>query len=189
MLLTARLNANDVSSDEFQVLLFLENDSSTLRHIARSIIHTGTTMVFRLIALALVAFLFVGCTKSEREFAETKDNPQPDELFVDGSEFVITGKAVTLPDHANKANSQGVSTAKGDFLFSGSYSLCPKQLLGSKILVKGIIRKKRLPMFESDNDGSPVPQGIPVPHGTDIEKESVYYVIENPVWELTTDSK
>lgn len=39
-------------------------------------------------------------------------------------------------------------------------------------------------MFHSEPSGGASVQGIPVPPGTDIAKESIYYVIEDPIWAL-----
>ena len=106
------------------------------------------------------------------------------EKLADGQEIEIVGTAAVLPDHASKAIGQGISTDAGELLFIGKYEPFADTTVGSAVRVKGIVREKRLPMFEHPNDGSPASQGIPVPVGTDIETASLYFVIENPVWTI-----
>ena len=104
--------------------------------------------------------------------------------LANGQKIELVGIAAILPNHYEKQNGQGISTARGDFLFSGQFDSIPDSNIGARIQVAGIVRENRLPLFEHPNDGSPAPQGIPVSKGTDIEKESVYFTIENPSWKL-----
>jgi len=127
-------------------------------------------------------FALSGCNKNTD--GSQSSQTQSDTPLVDGQRIELVGIASVLPDHSNKANGHGISTGSGDFLFSGEYAPLPDKLKGSRIQVTGVVREQHLPMFEHPNNGSPAPQGIPVPKGTDIEKESLYFTIENPDWQL-----
>lgn len=99
----------------------------------------------------------------------------------------LTGIASDLPDHSEKANCQGIIVQKQGILFKGDYKQFSTDLLGKRIKVAGVLKMRRLPMFIWDKTrrpNGPIPPGIPMPPGTDIEKESIYYVIEDPKWEL-----
>ena len=140
--------------------------------------------MMRILSVVLLAlFALSGCNQ-EMESSRSSKSRSEVPTFTNGQHIELSGIASVLPDHAEKRNSQGISTEQGDFLFSGQYDPLPDKLIGSRIHVTGEVREKHLPMFEHPNDGSPAPQGIPVPKGTDINNESVYFTIENPIWQL-----
>jgi hypothetical protein len=112
--------------------------------------------------------------------------PTTDVKIFDGQSINLVGQAIEIPDHANKSPGVGVLADHNEMLFAGEYRPVPAQVLGERIRVRGVLREKHLPMFHSIPGPGEVPQGIAVPPGTDIAKESIYYVIENPVWELVT---
>ena len=139
------------------------------------------TMKFSFKILLSLLFILAGCTDPQRETAITDPDPR---MLTDGQRIDVVGTAAALPDHANKANGHGISTATESLLFSGDYEPISEDIIGLAIRVRGVVEEKRLPMFEHPNDGSPAPAGIPVPIGTDIEKASRYFVIVDPVWEV-----
>lgn len=60
-------------------------------------------------------------------------------------------------------------------------------VVGTEIVVEGVVVEKHWPMFimtQEMKDGGLVPQGMPMPPGTDFEKESRYFAIESPTWRL-----
>ena len=103
---------------------------------------------------------------------------------LDGQRVELVGEGVTLPDHAEKSNGVGIVTEQGEFLFVGRYRPVPEGTLGARLRVRGVVRKRSLPMFHQAPGDEVVPQGVPVSPDTDIATESVYYVIEDPSWEL-----
>ncbi len=145
--------------------------------------HTASTMARTIAFIALTLSLLMGCAERDRSAKTVAFQPQSQEL-VDGQQIELVGTAVILASHADKTMRRGISTSRGEFLFYGEYETIPEDPIGCRVRVTGTIRQKRLPMFEHPNDGSPAPQGIPVPAGTDIEKLSVYFVIESPIWKL-----
>ncbi|GEM_PF-3549756 len=106
-------------------------------------------------------------------------------MFTEGN-VELTGIASILPDNSEKVNRSGIIVGGEKILFRGEYKKFPEQTLGKRVKVSGILKKKNLPMFiwDFDKETEGVPCGIPVPPGTDIEKESIYYIIENPNWEI-----
>jgi hypothetical protein len=68
----------------------------------------------------------------------------------------------------------------------GKYDHIDEGLIGKEISVTGVLEERRLPMFILDErklrKNEMVPQGIPMPPGTDIDKESLYYVVVDPEW-------
>ena len=133
--------------------------------------------------IVVVVFALSGCNQMNEGSQSTESGSETSALVI-GKKIELVGFAAVLPNHSEKQNGQGISTANGEFLFSGQYDHIPDSLLGLRIKVIGVVRENQFPMFEHPNDGSPAPAGIPVPNGTDIEKESIYFTIENPSWEL-----
>lgn len=121
---------------------------------------------------------------------------KPPEPALEEGSVELTGVAGNLPDHSEKANCQGITVNGNEILFKGKFFAIPNNTLGKKLKVTGILKKRNLPMFIWDKEKHPIPdgedgvvplivgQGIPMPPGTNIEKESIYYVIQNPKWEV-----
>lgn len=132
---------------------------------------------------SLVLFVLTGCNDVTQD-TDATDLPLETSTLADGQKVEIKGVAANLPDHTEKSMGHGITSTQGEFLFDGEFESFPAEIIGSPIRVTGVVREKHYPMFEHANDGSPAPQGIPVPEGTDLPTASLYYVIENPIWEL-----
>jgi hypothetical protein len=97
----------------------------------------------------------------------------------------LVGIASHLPDHAEKANCPGITVHGEEILFKGKFSDVPRAMFGKRIKVTGNLQKGHLPMFVWDSTSNPRnDQGIPMFPGTDLEQVSIYYVIQNPKWEI-----
>jgi hypothetical protein len=98
------------------------------------------------------------------------------------------GIARISPDHARKSNGPSVQIGKVAYLFRGDYEELAEKDLGKKIKVTGKMVEGRLPMFIQSKDWKgAVPQGIPMPPGTDLAKESRYFFIKDPQWEIVEE--
>ena len=127
----------------------------------------------RIAVIILVALGLASCAEKKSGFEEG-----PVEL---------TGIAGDLPDHSEKTNCSGITVNGQEILFKGNYRAVPKEVMGKEIKVEGILKIGRLPMFIQDEPPGPgkeAIQGIPMPPGTDLEKESICYYIENPKWKV-----
>jgi hypothetical protein len=99
------------------------------------------------------------------------------------------GVARFAADHSRKANGPSVLIGDVAYLFRGDYQNFEGDDIGKKIRVTGAMEEGRLAMFilSPDHEGV-VRSGIPMPPGTDIEKESRYYFIKNPKWEIVSEA-
>ncbi|MCF6312106.1 MAG: hypothetical protein L3J39_06620 [Verrucomicrobiales bacterium] len=111
-----------------------------------------------------------------------------DLLAFDGKTIEIQGVAAIEP--YIKENQSAVLVDGEPVFFLGNFKSIKSDVLGKNISVKGKLVKKRWPMFilEPRNwdleSGVFTGQGMPMPPGTDIEKESLYFVIESPQWKI-----
>ena len=128
-------------------------------------------MKYIIIALSLICL--ISCSSRKKELREGK--------------IELVGIAANLSDHSEKSNCFGIIVDGKDILFKGDFEPFKSGDLGKIIKVTGLLKKRNLPMFIWDDKKNPqgaMPQGMPMPPGTDIEKESLYYIIENPQWEI-----
>jgi len=127
----------------------------------------------KLIIIIFSVVCIISCSIQKKELKEGR--------------IALEGIAAKLPDHSEKSDCAGVIVKGQNILFKGNYKSLRREDLGKKIKVSGVLKKKDSPMFiwdEKKNPNGVLPQGIPMPPGTDIEKERVYYIIENPIWEI-----
>lgn len=63
----------------------------------------------------------------------------------------------------------------------------PADVSGKRVEVVGVLEQRAdLPAFHGgDHAPDELPQGIPVPEGTDIRKASLRYVLTKPTWRVT----
>jgi hypothetical protein len=118
--------------------------------------------------MCVVALNLVSCNKS-------------DKLQKQKGSISLTGIASILADHSNKANCPGIIVDGEEYLFRGDFKDFGRDIIGKKVSVTGVIKKEKLPMFIYKKGELPK-QGIPMPPGTDIEKEKIFFTIENPKW-------
>jgi len=106
------------------------------------------------------------------------------EAFV-GARCVFEGVASISP-HI-KANSSAVKVGQETVFLFGQYRSIPADQVGNTIVVSGKLVKKRWPMFIWDYEKqgtSGMPQGMPMPPGTNLDRDSVYYGFLDPSWKL-----
>ena len=99
----------------------------------------------------------------------------------------LVGVAAELADHSEKSNCLGIIVDEQKVLFKGNFKSFKRGDLGRTIKVTGILKQEHLPMFIADekrNSQKTIPQGMSMLPGTDIKKESLYYIIENPKWTI-----
>ncbi len=141
---------------------------------------------------ALSAILVVTCVVScnpkpaEKQVKDDHADLRPEKV----SEMVhLVGTAAELGDYLDKVNQPGIITEDGrQFIFRGNFTRFHRDMNGKKISVTGKLIKERKPMSIYDPAWGPdyePPQMIPVPPGTDIEKASLVYAIEDPDWHVT----
>ncbi len=103
-------------------------------------------------------------------------------------EVELTG-VIQLMHHPETKDqmSPGIVVNGRAIVFEGRYKMVDKGDYGKRIKVSGVAVRKHLPLFifdEKKQSGDElVPQGISMPPGTDIEKEKVCYIIQDPKWE------
>ncbi|MGC6458732.1 MAG: hypothetical protein ACON4R_10195 [Akkermansiaceae bacterium] len=137
-------------------------------------------------------------TRLEKQLGDKSAEAEVDSPEVNSSPRIVPdgwkekgyciGFARISADHLQKSNAPSVQIGEVAYLFRGKFQKFSEADLGKKIKVTGTMVKGRLPMFIQSKDWKGVvPQGIPVPPGTDIEKESLYYFVQDPKWEIVEE--
>jgi len=121
----------------------------------------------------------LGCDEN-KPTAETYDN------LILKSDQTVTLKGKASMEPYIKENQSALIFDGKPIFFQGDFKSINEDINGQSITVTGKLIKKRWPMFIYDpsTHKGPVPQGMPMPPGTDIEKESLYFVIESPHWKV-----
>lgn len=81
----------------------------------------------------------------------------------------------------------GPKVTEGDLSLWVEAPHWPAEVGGQRIEVVGVLEQRAdLPAFHGgDHAPDELPQGIPVPEGTDIRKASLRYVLTKPTWRVT----
>ena len=140
------------------------------------------------IALWAMALVLGGCSSEE-------DHPRAPAQAQAGTSVISAanlGKRITVEGWA--VNSKGGAEVVGDdfsawidgldFWPEGYYTGGDR---GKRVKVTGVLAEDHaLPVF-IQKKGEPIPQGIPVPEGTDLHKASHRYLLKDATWELVGD--
>jgi hypothetical protein len=148
-----------------------------------------TEIPMRILSTVIVLFL-ASCSSDSSSGSGAAEaapvnvrNPTLERLV--GSRHQFEGIASSSP-HI-KENDPAVKVGDETIFLLGDKVAIPLDQVGQVIVVTGKVVKMRWPMFiwDFDKQGTDgVPQGMPMPPGTNIEKDSVYYGLEAVTWKL-----
>ena len=94
------------------------------------------------------------------------------------------GQPVTLEGIAEARKLGAALRGDGFDVWIDRLSDWPRELVGRKVRVSGVLEERHdLPVYIQKR-GEPVAAGIPVPEGTDLQKASRRYVIRDAKWSL-----
>jgi hypothetical protein len=95
------------------------------------------------------------------------------------------GERVTLVGEAQSRKMGGAVLGDGFYVWLDERQSFPFEVIGKQVSVTGVWDVRHdLPVFVMRPGDTNVPQGIPVPPGTNIKKASQRIVIKDSTWEL-----
>lgn len=128
----------------------------------------------RILIIAIVVTILGACASKKSAVRDSK------------AEYIGVVQRMHHPDTKDRM-APGVIVDGKKIILVGKYKAFKKSDYGKRIKVTGALVKKKMPLIVHDErkkkPGEVMPQGITVPKGTDIKKEGVYYIVQNPKWE------
>jgi len=130
--------------------------------------------------VAATAAALAGCA------ADPSAEPQPPvELDARGGWETRLGQTVTLDGIAEPRKLGAFLDAKPAGIWIDGVQDWPDSMVGKRVQVTGrVIERSDLPVFVEPPPGAPIPQGIPVPAGTDLDRAAHRLLLAGATWKL-----